>query len=155
MSPGRWGQGEVMIKAFRVIAGGALVWAVAFFGSQAQAACIGAGVVDDINDCLQVEKGKSDCLLAWSVNFDGAGGPPPDEKKITCVDGAPCDADGHINGSCTFEIGACVNTTFAGCSNFWIDAPHLTRGSFWRRNPSTMELPSLSGSSTSRGDKGD
>ena len=105
-----------MIKVFRYLAGGALSLAVVFSGSSAQAACIGAGVVDDINDCLQVDKGSKDCLLGWSVNFDGAGGPPPDDKKITCVDGDPCDADGHVNGSCTFEVGACVNTTFAGCA---------------------------------------
>jgi hypothetical protein len=105
-----------MIKVFRFLAGGALTLAVAFSVSPAQAACIGAGVVDDINDCLQVGSGSKDCLLGWAVNFDGSGGPPPDEKKITCVDGAACDADGHINGSCTFEVGACVNATVGGCS---------------------------------------
>lgn len=81
-----------------------------------RAACIGAGVVDDINDCIQADSGSTDCLLAWSVNYDGLGAPPPNPKSIVCVDGDPCDRDGHVNGECTFEIGACVNTNVAGCS---------------------------------------
>lgn len=84
--------------------------------TRAHAACIGAGVVDDINDCVQADSGSTDCLLAWSVNYDGLGAPPPNPKSITCVDGDPCDRDGHVNGECTFEIGACVNTSVAGCN---------------------------------------
>jgi len=80
------------------------------------AACIGAGVVDNINDCVQADSGSTDCLLAWSVNYDGLGAPPPNPKSIVCVDGDACDRDGHVNGECTFEIGACVNTNVAGCS---------------------------------------
>ncbi len=83
---------------------------------RADAACIAGGVVDNIADCIQADQGSKDCLLAWSVNYDGLGGPPPDPKTITCVDGDPCDSDGHANGECTFEIGACVNTTVAGCT---------------------------------------
>ena len=31
------------------------------------------------------------------------------DKKATCVDGATCDADGAVNGSCLFPIGFCFN----------------------------------------------
>jgi hypothetical protein len=86
------------------------------FPFAAQAACIGAGVVDNIGDCVQANSGSKDCLLAWSVNFDGLGGPPPNPKSVVCVDGDPCDADGHANGVCTFEVGACVNAPFSGCT---------------------------------------
>ena len=81
----------------------------------ADAACIGAGVVDNLNDCVAVDKGGKDCLLAFSIDGDGLGNPPLDPKKgtpttkIECEDGAACDRDGHVNGRCTFHLGMCIN----------------------------------------------
>lgn len=94
---------------------------------RADAACIGGGVVDNIADCVQADSGSTDCLLAWSVNYDGLGGPPPDPKTISCVDGDPCDRDGHANGVCTFEIGACVNATVGGCTTATLSALELQK----------------------------
>jgi hypothetical protein len=57
---------------------------------------------------------KADCLLV----FDGPlNDPPTKPKKVRCTDGdssgdSPCDADGTVNGVCTFEISVCANSTF-------------------------------------------
>jgi hypothetical protein len=49
---------------------------------------------------------KTDCLFV----FDAAANDPASRpKSIRCVDGDPCDADGTVNGSCQFAIGACAN----------------------------------------------
>ena len=100
------------------VLGSALVAAsiIGLSAARTDAACIAGGAVDNVADCIQADKGSKDCLLAWSVNYDGLGGPPPDPKTIVCRDGDPCDADGHANNVCTFEIGACVNAPVGGCS---------------------------------------
>src|SRR5262245_58553378 len=57
---------------------------------------------------------KADCLLV----FDGPlNDPETRPKKIRCTDGesssdSPCDADGTVDGVCTFEIRVCANSTF-------------------------------------------
>lgn len=53
---------------------------------------------------------KADCLLV----FDGPlNDPPTKPKKVRCTDGDPsCDADGVVNGVCTFPISVCANSTF-------------------------------------------
>ena len=52
---------------------------------------------------------KSDCLLV----FDGPlNDPLAKPKRIRCTDGAPCDADGLVNGVCVFPIAVCANSTF-------------------------------------------
>lgn len=44
----------------------------------------------------------SDCAVEW-YGLEVAG------KTATCTDGAACDADGTINGSCLFPVGLCLN----------------------------------------------
>lgn len=58
----------------------------------------------------------TDCFVAW-------GGIP--SMKTSCVDGTPCDLDGQINGTCTFELHGCINATIAGspCTPGTLDAP--------------------------------
>jgi len=53
---------------------------------------------------------KADCLLV----FDGPlNDPPTKPKKVRCTDGdSSCDADGSVNGVCTFQVGVCANSTF-------------------------------------------
>ena len=112
---------------------------------RADAACIAGGVVDDITDCIQADSGSKDCLIAWSVNYDGTGEPPPEPKKISCVDGAPCDADGHANGVCTFEVGACLNATVAGCT-----AANLTTSEIGKPSQKDVDKKSFSEARASR-----
>jgi hypothetical protein len=54
-------------------------------------------------------KNKQDCItelygIELSINEHGKL-----TKEAICHDGAPCDADGAENGSCTFPLGVCVN----------------------------------------------
>src|SRR2546426_12340717 len=52
----------------------------------------------------------SDCDLT----FEGITGTAP---KVECTDGSSCDADGMVNGSCTFAISVCVFATdVSGCT---------------------------------------
>ena len=64
---------------------------------------------------------KTDCLGEWRVQ-NTAGGPNVKGKtaaRQTCKDGdAGCDADGAVNGSCTFSVAACFSREdgrFAKC----------------------------------------
>jgi hypothetical protein len=64
---------------------------------------------------------KTDCLGEWRVQ-NTAGGPNVKGKtaaRQTCKDGdAGCDADGAVNGSCTFSVAACFSredARFAKC----------------------------------------
>lgn len=52
---------------------------------------------------------RTDCLAV----FDAPANHPPDKpKQIRCADGDPaCDADGVVNGSCSFPVGMCANST--------------------------------------------
>src|SRR5215469_7198218 len=52
---------------------------------------------------------RTDCLLALDAPVND---PPTKPKKVRCTDGAPCDADGVVNGVCVFQVGVCVNSTF-------------------------------------------
>ncbi len=103
------------MRKLAIVMCSALALAAVVGSRTAFAACIAGGQVDDIADCIAVDKGSSDCLLGFAVDFDGAGNPPLDPNKgtpttkIVCEDGAACDRDGHINGRCTFHVGACVN----------------------------------------------
>ena len=91
-----------------------------------EAACIdGLGGVDNISDCLQADQASNDCLLAFAVDDDGLGAPPPDQKKITCKDGDPCDRDGFANGVCTFHVGACVNAGAGAACTAAVDVTTL------------------------------
>ncbi len=53
---------------------------------------------------------KRDCL----VTFDAAvNHPASNPKQVRCVDGDPtCDADGTVDGVCSFELSVCANSTF-------------------------------------------
>jgi hypothetical protein len=52
---------------------------------------------------------RTDCLLALDAPVND---PPTKPKNIVCTDGDPCDADGVVNGECTFEISLCANSTY-------------------------------------------
>jgi cysteine-rich repeat protein len=48
------------------------------------------------------------CMLEWSIRAHPVSGFPP--TSISCTDGDPrCDADGFIDGGCTFELTGCLN----------------------------------------------
>src|SRR5688572_4551950 len=96
---------------------GLVAGAFAFGGQAAFAACIDPNdnTVDNAAQCLFADGGDDDCRLAISVNWDGAGNPPLDPKKMVCTDGdTSCDRDGAVNGRCEFLVGACVN--LPGCT---------------------------------------
>jgi hypothetical protein len=53
---------------------------------------------------------KTDCLLVFDAPLND---PPTRPKAMRCTDGDPsCDADGLVNGACTFPVGVCANSTF-------------------------------------------
>ncbi len=52
---------------------------------------------------------KTDCLAVFSADVNY---PATKPKQIRCADGDPCDADGVVNGSCSFAVGICANSTF-------------------------------------------
>jgi hypothetical protein len=64
------------------------------------------------NDCLIGLKGTEGAVLA-------AG-------KVTCIDGAACDADGQKNNSCTIRVQACVNLEASGCTARTIKSAKVT-----------------------------
>jgi hypothetical protein len=62
----------------------------------------------------------TDCFVAWG----GIAGP-----TTTCMDGAPCDADGVADGTCTFAMQACVNVAgMAGCTAGALSGPPAVKG---------------------------
>ncbi len=59
---------------------------------------------------------RTDCLLALDAPVND---PLTKPKRILCTDGdSSCDADGVVNGECTFQISVCANSTYdtADCS---------------------------------------
>jgi hypothetical protein len=57
------------------------------------------------------------CNAVWNVSDDATVAPGPKFTTVTCVDGAPCDADGATNGSCSIEVSACsLSTAIDGCT---------------------------------------
>ncbi|MFN2375141.1 MAG: hypothetical protein ABR538_01305 [Candidatus Binatia bacterium] len=118
--------------------------ALVFGGIEAHAACIDTfdNSVDNPADCLFADGGLTDqCRLAVAVDMDGAGTPPADPKKITCVDGAACDGDGAVNGACTFRVGACLNIPNAGCDVLPVSDGEVTKPSVKDVNKA-LKLPS-------------
>jgi len=152
----------------RAAAAAAIVSCIGFTVHTAQAACISGGAVSNLSDCVGVDKGSKDCLIGWSVNFDGAGNPPLDPKKgtpttkVICTDGDSCDADGHVNGSCTFAVGVCLNAgagtgscTGANINNLVLKKPSAKDGgkkatknptAYFQRRTLTAETTALFGS---------
>ncbi len=51
---------------------------------------------------------KSDCLAVFDAP---ANEPARRPRNVRCADGAPCDADGLVNGRCEFSVSLCVNGT--------------------------------------------
>ena len=50
----------------------------------------------------------TDCLAV----FDVPAAPTSKGRKVICTDGDPrCDADGLVNGACSFDLGVCINDT--------------------------------------------
>jgi hypothetical protein len=65
---------------------------------------------------------RSDCLATFLAN---ANVPQSRPRRVRCTDGDPtCDADGTVDGVCTFEVAVCANSTFdpARCTSNGIDA---------------------------------
>jgi len=117
---------------------GLAAFALAFGVQGVDARCIdpNTNTVETVGDCFYATGGETDmCRVAVSVAKDETGAPFLDAKKIVCVDGEDCDADGAINGSCTFRVGVCVNVPNAGCSNSTITAATLNK-------PGTKEINS-------------
>ncbi len=55
---------------------------------------------------------KTDCLSVFDAPGANKPLPPKDPKHVDCVDGDPsCDADGLRNGSCSFDLRVCINST--------------------------------------------
>src|SRR5581483_7078167 len=52
---------------------------------------------------------KTDCLAVFEADVNTPATHPHD---IRCADGAPCDLDGEVNGSCQFAVAVCINSTF-------------------------------------------
>jgi cysteine-rich repeat protein len=71
------------------------------------------------------------CMLEWAVRSPSVAGFPP--STISCVDGDPaCDADGAIDGGCTFHVTACLNVTDAripSCAPTSVEFVNLRRPS--------------------------
>ncbi|HUI27309.1 MAG TPA: hypothetical protein VL403_14600, partial [Candidatus Kryptonia bacterium] len=69
--------------------------------SSAQAACPG--------DCPVAGGGTTsvDCLAEYFAGVDA--GTVADRRFVRCQDGAACDQDGTVNGSCTFAVRVCLN----------------------------------------------
>ncbi|MFN2425756.1 MAG: hypothetical protein ABR587_04860 [Candidatus Binatia bacterium] len=111
---------------------GLVAGALVFSGQRADAACIDTNdnTVDNAAHCLFADGGATDeCRLAVAVDMDGAGTPPAEPKKINCIDGDVCDADGAVNGSCTFRVGACVNVPNLGCDLDAVSVGEITKPS--------------------------
>jgi cysteine-rich repeat protein len=88
-----------------------LAVAAVVLGADAPAAAYFAGGGKD------VDKGN-DCLIGYDSFFD-ADDVTVDGKKqvVECTDCDPsCDGDGEANGSCTVNVGVCVNQAVAGCA---------------------------------------
>jgi hypothetical protein len=51
---------------------------------------------------------KTDCLAVFDAGVSGAA---VTARSVRCTDGAPCDADGLVNGRCEFPIAICANST--------------------------------------------
>lgn len=86
----------------------------------AAVAVLGLGAMPASADILP-GNGKPDgnCYAGLDVG-DTTGATISEETKATvysCVDGTACDLDGACNGSCTFNVGVCINVVGkAGCT---------------------------------------
>lgn len=49
---------------------------------------------------------STDCLVEY---FGLATSTSADSRRVVCEDGAQCDQDGAVNGSCTFDVRVCLN----------------------------------------------
>ncbi len=92
--------------------GGRTLWGWGLFGI---AGVAGVLAIASTGGAVLVPGGgsaTSDCYVEFDVR--GALG----TNKVTCTDGDPaCDADGQCQGTCTFEVGVCLNqTNVAGCT---------------------------------------
>lgn len=69
----------------------------------------------------------TDCLAVFDAS---ANYPPTRPRSIHCTDGAPCDADGIVNGSCQFQLSVCANSaqiphcTPSGVQSISVDHAH-------------------------------
>jgi len=72
--------------------------------------------------------GKRECQAEiWGGSFDIAGNSRP-LARWTCTDGAACDRDGTIDGSCEFVVGTCFSVTderLASCVPAAVDGAEI------------------------------
>jgi hypothetical protein len=52
---------------------------------------------------------RTDCLAVFET---AANVPRRNPRHVRCTDGAPCDADGEINGRCDIPVAVCANSGF-------------------------------------------
>ncbi|MGH7894656.1 MAG: hypothetical protein ACREQL_08300 [Candidatus Binatia bacterium] len=65
---------------------------------------------------------KTDCLVVLDAQLNY---PPDKPKRYRCADGDPtCDADGVVDGVCTFSLTVCANSTYnpALCTLVGVDS---------------------------------
>lgn len=74
----------------------------------------------------------TDCFVAFSG---------PTSKKVSCNDGAACDVDGKVDGTCTLGLQACIAVSGLGstCSAASLDAPATAAPA---SNPTAQQLGS-------------
>ena len=64
----------------------------------------------------------TDCTIAFGGVDADAG-----TSGVVCVDGDPaCDADGAVNGSCSFAVSLCSHVTADGCGTRDVDAVRVS-----------------------------
>ncbi len=104
----RIGEGCRVFKA-RMGAGVAVVAACLLTSSGASAVVIGGG-----------GSARTDCLAV----FESLADPQGSSRRITCVDGdSSCDADGVVDGQCSFDLSVCANSTYSPkCSSVGVES---------------------------------
>jgi polyvinyl alcohol dehydrogenase (cytochrome) len=93
-----------MRASFPLVAALALAWASPVFADCATGACIPGGG-PTASDCTAEFLGNG-LILNYPPYDPAAPGP---ETELRCFDGdAGCDADGQMNGTCTFNVNVCL-----------------------------------------------
>ncbi|RMD85615.1 MAG: hypothetical protein D6815_01500, partial [Candidatus Dadabacteria bacterium] len=83
------------------------------------AACLTAGSAALSHATIVAGGGSktADCIAVFDATGANKPAPPKMPRRVDCTDGDPaCDMDAVRNGSCTFDLRVCVNSTaLAGC----------------------------------------
>src|SRR5262245_45271650 len=87
---------------------------------------------------------KSDCYAAWQLNTPANKG----ATGVNCVDGSSCDADGQVDGVCTFNLAICVGQPVAGCTVLPLTGAPTVVGSPVPAPPSDLATPGCGATTT-------